>query len=84
MVLILPRPFAILPFDPPPPSPHDRDLYMLPLVKYNTFFPKTYVLIRAYAIIKIYVIMVNVIKAYTTIGLRLQRMLLNINHDLCH
>jgi hypothetical protein len=82
MVLILLGPFAILPFDLPPPSLHDHDLYMLPFVKYNSFFPKTYVLIRAYVIIKIYVIMVNVIKAYTTIGLCLQRMLLNITHDL--
>jgi hypothetical protein len=69
MVLILLGPFAILLLDPPPPSPHDHDLYMLTLIKYNTFSPKTYVLIRAYAIIKIYAIRVSVIKACTTTSL---------------
>ncbi len=69
MVLILLGLFAILPFDPPLPSPHHHDLYILALVKYNTFSPKTYVLIRVYGIVKIYVIKVSVIKAYTIIGL---------------
>jgi len=67
MVLILFGLFAIMPLDPPPPSPHDHDLYILTLIKYNSFSPKTYVLINA--IIKIYAIKVSVIKAYTTIGL---------------
>jgi hypothetical protein len=84
MVLILLGPFAILPFHTPPPFPHDHDLHMLAPIKYNTFSPKTYVLIRAYAIIKIYVIIVNVIKVYTTTSLCFQLMPLNITHDLCH
>jgi hypothetical protein len=33
MVLILLGPFVILPFNPPPPSPHDYDLYMLAPIK---------------------------------------------------
>jgi hypothetical protein len=69
MVLILLRPFTIMPLDPPPPSPHDHDLYIVAPIKYNTFSPKTYVLIGAYAIIKIYAIRVSVIKVYTTTSL---------------
>ncbi len=57
-MLIFLGPFALPPSNPSPPFPHDHDLYMLALTKYNTFCPKTYV-------IKV----INVIIAYTTIGL---------------
>jgi hypothetical protein len=52
MVLILLGPFGIVLLNPPPPFPHDHDLYILTPIKYNTFSPKIYVLFRAYVIIK--------------------------------
>jgi len=63
----------------PPPSltPHDHSFLPLPFVKYNTFYLKTYV-IKAHAIIKIYVTRVRIIELMPWMAYVIQPMPLNI------